>query len=307
MSESTISPAEPVPAEAAANRLPAGLVAALRRPRFEVLPLAGTLEQVEQHVPRDCPVTVTASPRLGLEPTLALTEALSQRGFEAVPHLAARLVVDEAHLRETLHRLHAVGVNDAFVISGDGQQPLGKFPDSLALLSAMRRLGDSELAPVPARLGIAGYPEGHPLVAAAELDAALCEKQAMASYAVTQLCFDAGTISTWVSRVRDLGVQLPLQVGVAGAVDQRKLLRIVGRIGVGSSARFLRKHRYGMVRLLRPGGYRPDRLLRGLADDLTEPARGVAGLHLYTFGDVAATERWRRRALERLTGEDGHA
>lgn len=301
-----ITPAEPVPAEAGASRLRAGLVEALRRPRYEVLPLAGTLEQVEQHVPRDIPVTVTASPRLGLERTLALTEVLCQRGFEVVPHLAARLVLDEAHLSENLHRLHAAGVSDAFVISGDGLQPLGEFRDSLVLLSALRRLRDSGLAPVPARLGIAGYPEGHPLVSDAELDAALCAKQAMAGYAVTQMCFDPGTISTWVSRVRDMGVQLPVQVGVAGAVDQRKLLRIVRRIGVGSSARFLRKHRYGLVRLLRPGGYRPDRLLRGLADDLAEPARGVAGLHVYTFGDVAATERWRRRALDRLTDEVGH-
>ncbi len=306
MSESTISPVDPVPDEAGASRLRAALVEALRRPRYEVLPLAGTLEQVEQHVPRDIPVTVTASPRLGLEPTLALTEVLCQRGFDVVPHLAARLVVDEAHLSETLHRLDAAGVSDAFVISGDGQQPLGGFPDSVVLLRAMRRLRDLGLAPVPARLGVAGYPEGHPLVAGADLDAALDAKQPLASYAVTQMCFDADTISAWLTKVRSLGIQLPLHVGVAGAVDQRKLLRIVRRIGVGSSARFLRKHRYGLVRLLRPGGYRPDRLLRGLAGDLAEPARGVAGLHVYTLGDVAATERWRRRALDRLTGEVGH-
>jgi len=27
----------------------------------------------------------------------------------------------------------------------------------------------------------------------------------------------------------------------------------------------------------------------------------LAGLHVYTLGDVAATERWRQRALARLT------
>ena len=76
------------------------LAALLDRPRYEVLPLAGTAEQVEQHVPRSLPVTVTASPRKGLEPTLELTERLARCGFSPVPHLAARLVYDERHLTE---------------------------------------------------------------------------------------------------------------------------------------------------------------------------------------------------------------
>ncbi|MDQ3307659.1 MAG: 5,10-methylenetetrahydrofolate reductase, partial [Actinomycetota bacterium] len=52
------------------------MAALLDRPRYEVLPLTGTAEQVEQHVPTSLPVTVTASPRRGLEPTLELTERL---------------------------------------------------------------------------------------------------------------------------------------------------------------------------------------------------------------------------------------
>lgn len=307
MSESTITPADAVSARAGESRLHAGLIQALRRPRYEVLPLAGTREQVEQHVPREIPVTVTASPRRGLEPTLALTETLAARGYEVVPHLAARLVVDGAQLAEILHRLDLAGVRDVFVIAGDGQHPVGEFSDSTGLLTAMHQLVRAGRAPAMRRVGIAGYPEGHPLIADEDLTRALQTKEAMATYAVSQMCFDAETISTWVTKVRRQGIQLPVSVGVPGVVDQRKLLRIVRRIGVGSSARFLRKHRYGLVRLALPGGYRPARLLRALSADLADPARGVVGLHVYTLGDVAATERWRRRALDRLIGgEAGH-
>lgn len=307
MTESTCSTSNQV-SPGADDRSPrAALAAALRRPRYEVLSLAGTLDQVQQHVPRGFPVTVASTPRRGMEPTLALVESLSRSGFEAVPHLAARLVADEGQLVEILHRLDDAGIRDVFVIAGDGR-PVGDYADSLGLLSAMRRLTQAGLAPVIGRIGIAGYPEGHPAIGAADLTQAPVAKQPMTNYIVSQMCFDAETISAWASGVRRTDVRLPIHVGIPGMVDHRRLLRIVRRIGVGPSARFLRKHRFGLVRLARPGGYRPDRLLGGLAPDLSDPDRGVVGLHVYTLGDVAATERWRRATIDRLTGvEAGHA
>src|SRR5215218_3884116 len=86
------------------------LAAALRRPRFEVLPLDGIEEQVLEHLGPDVKVTVTASPRKGLEATLDLSERLAAAGYSVVPHLSARLVRDEAHLREAVARLRAAGV-----------------------------------------------------------------------------------------------------------------------------------------------------------------------------------------------------
>lgn len=289
------------------ERRRAALAAALRRPRVEVLPLAGTAELVEQHLPRELPVTVTASPRHGLEPTLALTETLARVGFPAVPHLAARLVYDEAHLTEILHRLEAAGVGDVFVVAGDGERPAGDFTDSLQLLTAMHRLRESGVARGLNQVGVTGYPEGHPLISDEELMRALCTKQPLSTYVVTQMCFGAKAVSSWVTEARQSGLRLPVHVGVAGAIDQRKLLRVVGRIGVGQSARFLRKHRHGLVRLLRPGGYRPDHVVLRLAADMADPARRVAGLHLYTLGDVAATEQWRQQMLRLLReNEIGH-
>ncbi len=279
------------------------LAQALRRPRYEVLPLVGTAEQVTEHVPLDLPVTVTASPRRGLEPTIALAETLAELGYDAVPHLAARLLRDEGHLSEVLQRLDAAGVSDVFVVSGDSPHPTGTFPDSLTLLAAIVRLRPPGTGGLP-RLGVTGYPEGHPLVADAELTRALLAKQPVAAYVVSQMCFDPTAVSGWLGRVRPQGMALPLYVGVAGVVERRKLLRIAGRIGIGPSTRFLSKHRYALLRALRPG-YRPDRFLRGLATEPAQPSLGIAGLHVYTLGDVAATEKWRCRALARLAEDHG--
>ena len=256
-------------------------------------------------MPKALPVTVTASPRRGLEPTLELTEELARGGYSAVPHLAARMLHDEWHLAEILARLDDAGVRDVFVVAGDGEEPVGGFSDSLQLLTAIERLHRSGSGRTLESMGVSGYPEGHPLVAADELDRALLAKQPLSSYVVTQMCFDPGAVLGWIAHARELGVRLPVHVGIAGAVDRLKLLRVAGRIGVGTSLRFLRRHQGG-ARLLRPSGYRPDRLVEELASNVIPGTPAVAGLHVYTLGDVATTERWRREMLDKLTDGNGH-
>jgi len=150
-------------------------------------------------VPKALPVTVTASPRRGLEPTLELTEELARGGYSAVPHLAARMLHDEWHLAEILARLDDAGVRDVFVVAGDGEEPVGGFSDSLQLLTAIERLHRSGSGRTLESMGVSGYPEGHPLVAADELDRALLAKQPLSSYVVTQMCFDPGAVLGWIA------------------------------------------------------------------------------------------------------------
>src|SRR5919108_6390591 len=87
----------------------------LHNPRFEVLPLDGIEEQIREHLATDLKVTVTASPRKGLEATLDLSERLAAAGYPVVPHLSARLVRDRTHLDEGLAPLEAAGLRELFV------------------------------------------------------------------------------------------------------------------------------------------------------------------------------------------------
>ena len=91
-----------------------------------------------------------------------------------------------------------------------------------------------------------------------------------------------------------------VHVGVPGPLDAASLLRISSRNGGGESARFARRHAAWLPHLLGSGGYRPGRLVDGLAGTLADPACRVTGVHFYTFNEVARTERWRQRALARL-------
>jgi methylenetetrahydrofolate reductase (NADPH) len=275
------------------TREDAALVELLRRPRFEILPLDGIEERVLSHLGTDVKVTVTASPRKGLEATLALSERLARAGYPVVPHLSARLVRDRVHLEEVLERLLAAGVRELFVPAGDAHEP-GEFQGAADLLAAM-----GSLRARFDEIGITGYPETHHLISDEETIQAMFAKAPMATCIISQICFDADAITAWVREVRRRGTHLPIWVGLPGSVDYAKLVRISMKIGLGESSRFLRHHRNWMSRLV-TRQFKPDPLLRGLADTVADRDAGIAGFHLYTFNEVARTERWRREAIRRL-------
>jgi methylenetetrahydrofolate reductase (NADH) len=280
----------------AASRAPAAAALAelLRRPRFEVIPLDGIEQQVRQHLGTDVKVTVTASPRKGLDATLELSERLARAGYAVVPHLSARLVRDRAHLEQVLERLLAADVRELFVPAGDAPEP-GEFQGAADLLAAM--------GPLRARfddIGITGYPETHHLISDEETIQAMFAKAPMATCIISQICFDADVIARWIAEVRRRGTALPIWIGLPGTVDYARLVRISMKIGLGQSARFMRHHSNWMSRLI-TRQFKPDPLLRALAPTLADPAANVGGFHFYTFNEVARTERWRRQALERLS------
>ena len=271
------------------------LVDFLRRPRLEVMPLDGVEQEVIGHVPTQLTITVTSSPTRGIDATLSLCERLAAHGYRVVPHLAARLVVDRGHLHELLARLDELGLREVFVVAGDIGQPAGEFEGAASLLAAMAEAGHALQ-----EIGITGYPESHAFISDETTIQAMFDKAPLATYIVSQICFSPEVIGTWIRRVRDRGVELPIHVGLPGPVAAGKLLRVSGRIGLGDSARFLRRHGSWAGRLLLPRAYRPERLLERLAAHLGRPDNRIAGLHLFTFNEIERAERWRQETIARL-------
>jgi methylenetetrahydrofolate reductase (NADPH) len=204
------------------------------------------------------------------------------------------MIDDRRQLTSIIGRLSEAGVAQVFVIGGD-PEPIGAFPDALSLLREMAELGHHF-----AEVGVAGYPEGHPVIPDEHLSEAIQAKSPFASYIVTQMCFSSTAIVEWVSALRGHGIDLPVRVGVPGAVEPTRLLAVAGRIGVGDSRRFLSKNR-GLLRLLRPG-YRAEGLIADLAE--SGDGLGLDGIHLFTFNQVASTAAWHAHALAVASMED---
>lgn len=267
----------------------------LNAPRLEILPMGGVVHDVAG-LPPGTTVTVTSSPSRGTMATLELAEQLAEMGMNPVPHLSARGMRDEAELVEVLHRLDHAGIRDAFVVGGDADDDAPAYRDGLELLQAMDSIGHRLQ-----HIGVPAYPEGHHYIDDETLWASLQAKQHYATYAVTQMCFDADAVCRYVVEARSRGITLPMVAGVPGVVDAAKLLRVSLRIGIGDSLRFVRTNRRVARNLLRIRGYRPDSLVRKLNAHLRNGRCDLAGLHIYTFNHVAATAKWLQQTRRRVT------
>lgn len=265
----------------------------LLRPKYELLPLKNVLDQAEI-LPEGAVVSVTASPQKGMMATVDLAIELHKRGFDAIPHVSARLTSDRAELAEILTRLDDADIHKAFVVGGDAEDH-GDFFDGLALLTAMEEIGHGLT-----EIGVPGYPEGHHIVDVPTITKALEDKLPYASYITTQMCFTPDAIDQWVRGLRESGIGLGVYIGIPGVAELTKLISISLRIGVGPSARFLSKNKNLAGKLVRPGGYSPDDLIVGLAPLLADPGANIAGFHVYTFNRVETTEQWRRDMLDAL-------
>ena len=259
--------------------------------------MQGVEQAVLEHVPRDLTVTITSSPKRGVGPTLELAERLAHYGYRVVPHLAARLIADRGQLAEHVARIQALGIRDVFVVAGDVAHPAGSYEGAAQLLAAMEDLGHGF-----EQVGITGYPESHAFISDEATIQAMYEKAPFATYIVSQICFDPEIIEAWIKRVRDRGVDLPIHIGLPGPMDPLRLLRLSRRIGLGESARFLSRHASWFRRLTPRRRYRPGALLAKLAPYLAAPDSRIAGLHLFTFNEIAQEETWRREEIAGLSG-----
>ncbi|MER7879379.1 methylenetetrahydrofolate reductase [Streptomyces solisilvae] len=274
----------------------AAVAHALRNATYEILPFKSAEEKVLAHVPTDVALTVTTTEAKGLGPTIDLAASLSKQGYSAAPHIAARLVRDRAHLSDIVDQLRDSGIDRLFCIGGDAAEPVGDYVDALSLLQGLRDLGHPFSS-----IGIGGYPEGHGSISDELIERALESKAPYADLIITQLCFDADTTIRWARKAQDRGITLPIRVGIPGAISRQKLIRVSAGLGLGQSARFLKKQQTMFWRFFLPGGYSPNKLIQKLTSAFAEQDNNLRGFHVFTFNDLDSTEAWRKAWLARLT------
>ncbi len=275
-------------------------VAFARRASTEISPHdEGLLEVLAQRLPPGMPMYVAHTPKASVEDVVRAAVKAQSLGFTASPHLVARRMPTEKILRNALARLREQGIEQALVVGGDLEAPLGPFKSTLELL-ATGALQEAGLK----RIGVAGHPEGHPAVGPGELLAALRAKQefgvrsGIAVHIVTQFGFNPEGICAWDRMLTREGISLPVHVGLAGPATLSTLFKFAVQCGVGTSMRTLLKNR-GAVAGLTGFAAGPDEMLLGVL-------RGCAGHagcrlvqpHVYSFGGALATAAWLRSVME---------
>lgn len=271
-------------------------VAALVRDlHLELVPISSA-EQAIADLPDASHVSVTCSPTKGIAATRELTERLVGAGHLPAPHIAARMVSGDGEVAELATWIRTLGLSEVFVIAGDASTPAGPFEGSLGFLDDLL-----SASPGVARVGIAGYPDGHALIDDRVLHEQLHAKQrVLAEHGVdgwvsTQMCFDAATVRGWIERERAAGLTLPIRLGVPGVVDRTRLMSMGVRLGIGASLRYLAKNRSTVLSMVAPGGYDPTDLVAALGPDAD--GLGIESLHCFTFNSVADTVAWQAALL----------
>ena len=266
--------------------------------RYEVIPLKNLEAQLE-HIPAGASVSVTCSAAKGQQVTLDLTRRILDLGHMAVPHFSARLTEDEAAVRRLAEFCKSNGIKEMFLVGGDPEVPVGKYDGGVAFLRDFLAQ-DHGLQ----RIGITGYPDGHALIKPAVVHEALHQKQALLAEAgvpgwvSTQMHFDTKQWIQWARDERAAGLTLPLHIGAPGVIDRMKLISLSTKLDIGSSVRFLKKNSGAIGRLLRPGGYNPNKFLSPLAKVADE--LNIEGVHLFTFNNIDATAVWQQKSLAKL-------
>jgi methylenetetrahydrofolate reductase (NADPH) len=225
--------------------------------------------------------------------SVAAAVRLARSGFRPVPHVAARYLASFTQLHDYLARASGeAGVGEMLVVAGDVDRPLGSFQTSQQILQTglFQKHGVT-------RIGLAGYPEGHPKIGNAALDDALRAKLAVARrsglspYIVTQFCFEAPPIIQWLGRLADDLADVPVVVGLAGPASIATLAKFAVRCGIGNSIKTLVRGQTSVARLLVEAG--PEQIVCGLARAVRN-GTPIARLHFFTFGGVARTAKWSR-------------
>jgi methylenetetrahydrofolate reductase (NADPH) len=249
-----------------------------------------------EYLPSGSEVFVSAPPAVSHHDIVSAAVALRRRGFEPVPHVAARSLVGFTQLNDLLARVAGeAGVRRALVIGGDLDPPSGPFHASFDVLSLglFEKYGFN-------RIGLAGYPEGHPRIAQPALDQAFDAKLALLrqagieAHVVSQFVFDAAPVLDWLRTLRAAEPLLTVRIGLAGPAGIATLARYAVRCGIGHSINALARHGTSIARLVTETG--PESVLRQLA--VSEP--NISGIHLFSFGGLPRTARWLRAVT------DGH-
>lgn len=260
----------------------------------EVTPAsAAKIASFRDLLPQGTDVYITFLPGGDYLETVALAVRLRKEGFNPVPHVAARSIVNRGMLDDYLAR--AVGeanVTQVLAIAGAPSTSAGEFADSMQLLDT----GLFEKHGIR-RIGVAGHPENCNCCAETALWDALRWKNAYAArsgvevHIVTQFAFEAEPFIAYDRALRREGIGLPLHVGVPGIASLKTLLGYAMSCGVGNSINFLKRQAANVTKLLLPSA--PDKLLVDLAQHvIREPHTRISKLHFFTLGGLAKSAHW---------------
>ncbi|MDO4784957.1 MAG: methylenetetrahydrofolate reductase [NAD(P)H] [Propionibacteriaceae bacterium] len=231
--------------------------------------------------------------------TISITRRIvAETGLRTMAHLTC-VAQTRSELMATVESYAKAGVRHVLAIRGDmpggPTVPWEAHPEGLRNATELVRLV-KEVDPAM-HVGVAAFPDVHPQARDADLDAQILidKAEAGASFAITQMFFDAGSYAALVERVRARGCDLPIIPGIQPVTALGQIERFAELCGADLPAGLVAKLRAAttpeQLRLI--GSSEAARLCTDLLD------AGAPGLHFFTLNRSLATREIFAMLLER--------
>ena len=237
-------------------------------------------------------VYITYLPDENSKNVIDTAKKLKQEGYEVIPHLPARTILNEKELEKYIGELaNESGCNKILIIGGGGNQAGN-------VSSTMDVLKSDLLSKFNYKfVGVAGHPEGSPDISNQNLDLAINEKNDFAKnvdfqmYIATQFFFEAKSLIDWEKHLTALGNSLPIHAGIPGPASIKTLINYARSCGIGNSLRFVSKQAFNLTKLATLST--PDKLIYDLANYIhSNQSSNLENIHFYAFGGMKKTADW---------------
>jgi methylenetetrahydrofolate reductase (NADPH) len=222
------------------------------------------------------------------EDIINTAKLIRQDGNIPVPHIPARQIKDKKELKNFLDALKSeANVCEVLLIAGSNKKPYGEFESSIQLIeTGYFNEGFKTIY-------FAGHPEGNVDIEKSNisLDASLKLKQDFANNTqtnvvlLTQFCFDSNQIIIWANKLREDGIHLPIEIGVAGPAKLTSLIKYSIDCGVGPSLKILENNFSNLAELATT--YSPVDFLNDLIQKINaNKDANIQNIHFYPFGGI---------------------
>jgi len=259
---------------------------------IEVTPRAASkIEDFSEVLPKNTRVYIAHIEGTPIEEMVETAKKIRSDGFSPMPHFPARIIKDKNTLSEWLKRYaYEANVDEGLVIAGGSNKPYGDFDSSIQLIET--ELFDKSNFK---RLHVAGHPEGNkdidPNGTNYNVNEALSWKNQFAKRTdaeiaiATQFCFESGPVIQWADDLKNMGIDIPIHIGIAGPAKLQTLLKYSIECGVGASIKVLQKRAKDITKLLLP--YEPESIITELAKyKMNNPDFNIKQVHFFPLGGV---------------------
>ncbi len=261
------------------------------------------MDDLKTVIPSDTRVYITdLSTHDAVEMARACSNLVEQN-LIAVPHIAARRLINRADLEERVKRYAGAGVNDVMVIAGSPDKVVGDLTSTMEVIST----GILDANGIT-KIGVAGHPEGSPdftdevAMAALRLKKQFAERSDARVRLVTQFGFDPELFINWAETLSENGIDLPVHLGVAGPAKITTLIKYAAMCGVGNSIGFLKKRASVLTTLMT--SHSPEGVVGPIENHVMAAEKtAIRGIHAFPFGGMKKTAEWlqERGSWERST------